>query len=108
MGVNTVEITTQNFDAEVLSSDVPVLLDFWATWCGPCIAIAPTLDQLASDNAGKLKIGKVNVDNDQALAMKFGITSIPTLLFFKDGKVQESVVGSRPKGAFQQIIDKYV
>lgn len=108
MGDNTVEITTQNFDTEVISSDVPVLLDFWATWCGPCLAIAPVLDQLAGEYTGKLKIGKVNVDNDQSLAMKFGITSIPTLLFFKDGKVQESVVGSRPKGAFQQIIDKYV
>ena len=108
MGGNTVEITTQNFDTEVLSSDVPVLVDFWATWCGPCLAIAPTLEQLAGENAGKLKVGKVNVDNDQTLAMKFGITSIPTLLLFKGGKVQESVVGSRPKGAFQQIIDKYV
>ncbi len=108
MGDNTVEITTQNFDSEVTASDTPVLVDFWATWCGPCIAIAPTLDQLAGEYAGKLKIGKVNVDNDQALAMKFGITSIPTLLFFKGGKVQESVVGSRPKGALQQIIEKYV
>ena len=108
MGGNTVEITTQNFDTEVISSEVPVLLDFWATWCGPCLAIAPVLDDLAGEYTGKLKIGKVNVDNDQSLAMKFGITSIPTLLFFKDGKVQESVVGSRPKGAFQEIITKYV
>ncbi len=108
MGGNTVEITTQNFDTEVISSEVPVLLDFWATWCGPCLAIAPVLDDLAGEYTGKLKIGKVNVDNDQSLAMKFGITSIPTLLFFKDGKVQESVVGSRPKGAFQEIINKYV
>lgn len=108
MGDNTVEITTQNFEAEVISSDVPVLVDFWATWCGPCLAVAPTLEQLGGEFAGKLKIGKVNVDADQSLAMKFGITSIPTLLMFKDGTVQESVVGSRPKSALQQIIEKYV
>ncbi len=108
MGANTVEINMQNFDAEIINSDVPVVVDFWATWCGPCLAIASALEQLSDEYAGKLKVGKVNVDKDQSLAMKFGITSIPTLLFFKDGKVQESIVGSRPKAAFQKIIDKYV
>ena len=108
MGANTVEINTKNFDTEIINSDVPVLVDFWATWCRPCLVVAPTLEQLGEEYAGKLKIGKVNVDNDQSLAMKFGITSIPTLLFFKGGKVQESIVGSRPKAAFRKIIDKYV
>jgi len=108
MGANTVEITSQNFEGEVLGAKTPVLVDFWATWCGPCLAIAPTLEQLAADYAGRVKVAKVNVDRDQSLAMKFGITSIPTLLLFKGGKVQESVVGSRPKAALQQLLDKHL
>jgi thioredoxin 1 len=86
-------LSTANFDQEVLKSAVPVLVDFWAEWCGPCKMIAPLLDQLATEQAGKLKIGKINVDDNQDLAGKYGIRAIPTLLLFKGGVVKEQMVG---------------
>jgi thioredoxin 1 len=89
--------TEQNFKGEVLESNQPVLVDFWAEWCGPCRMIAPALEQLARDFEGKAKIVKVNVDEEQALASQYGIRSIPTLLFFQGGKVVEQVVGAAPK-----------
>jgi thioredoxin 1 len=89
--------TEQNFKAEVLESTQPVLVDFWAEWCGPCRMIAPSIEELARDFAGKAKVVKVNVDDEQALASQYGVRSIPTLLFFQGGKVVDQLVGAAPK-----------
>ena len=91
------ELTADNFQAEVIEGDVPVLVDFWATWCGPCLAVAPVIDELASEYEGKLKVGKVDVDAQQQLAADFDVRSIPTLLIFKDGKMAEQIVGAVQK-----------
>ena len=98
-----VTITKENFEAEVLNSSVPVLLDFWATWCGPCRMIAPALEEIAAENAGKLKVGKVNVDEEMELAMRFGVTSIPLLVVMKDGKVANKAVGAMPKAKIEAL-----
>ncbi|MGB8353566.1 MAG: thioredoxin [Chthoniobacteraceae bacterium] len=94
---NVVTITEANFDQEVLKSSGPILLDFWAEWCGPCKMIAPILDEIATEKNGAVKIGKVDVDSNQALSARFQIRAIPTLLFFKDGEVKEQVVGMTSK-----------
>ena len=99
-----VTITRENFEAEVLNSSVPVLLDFWATWCGPCRMIAPALEEIAAENAGKLKVGKVNVDEEMELAMRFGVTSIPLLVVMKDGKVANKAVGAMPKAKIEALL----
>ncbi|MBR5519979.1 MAG: thioredoxin [Clostridia bacterium] len=91
------QITKANYEQEVLKSDVPVLLDFWATWCGPCKMIAPIVAEIAEEYAGKLKVGKVNVDDEIELAREFKIASIPTLVLIKDGKVAATSIGYRPK-----------
>jgi thioredoxin 1 len=96
-------VTTDQFDTEVLQSSVPVLVDFWAVWCGPCRAIAPHVDAIAQEYAGRAKVVKVNVDEEPEIALRYGIQSIPTLLFFKDGKVQDMIVGVVPK---QTIVQK--
>ena len=98
-----ITITKDNFEAEVLNSSVPVLLDFWSTWCGPCRMIAPALEEIAAENAGKLKVGKVNVDEEMELAMRFGVTSIPLLVVMKDGKVVNKAVGAMPKAKIEAL-----
>ena len=99
-------ITEENFEAEVLNSDIPVLVDFWATWCGPCKMLAPTIAQIAEEKAGVAKVGKVDVDQQPKLASQFGISSIPTLMVFKNGKVTATSVGARPKAMIEGMLDK--
>ena len=98
-----ITITKENFESEVLNSSVPVLLDFWATWCGPCMMIAPTLEEIARENAGKLKVGKVNVDEQMELAMKFGVTSIPLLVVMEKGQIVKKAVGAMPKAKIEAL-----
>jgi thioredoxin 1 len=99
-------ITDSNFDAEVLKSTQPVLLDFWATWCAPCRAIAPVVEQLAADYAGKLKVGKVNIDENPAVPTQYDVRSIPTLLMFKGGKVVGQIVGAVPRPKVEEMLKK--
>ena len=103
---NIVILTDTNFDQEVLKSPTPVLVDFWAEWCGPCKMIAPILDELASEYDGKVKVGKVNIDEFQSIATQYGIRAIPTLLIFKDGEVAEQVVGLRSKRDLKANLDQ--
>jgi thioredoxin 1 len=105
---DVVTLQDSTFDAEVLKSDVPVLVDFWAVWCGPCKAIAPVVDDVAREYKGKLKVGKLDVDSHQAVPQKFGIRSIPTLLLFKGGRVVDTIVGSVPRSKLVDSINKVV
>jgi thioredoxin 1 len=108
-GNGIVEVTDANFDQDVLKSDKPVLVDFWATWCGPCRAIAPIVEELAKDYQGKVKVGKMDVDSNSATPMRYRITGIPTLLVFKGGQVVEQLVGgNRSKDSIAQVLDKYL
>jgi thioredoxin 1 len=106
MSENTFEVTDGNFEEEVLKSDVPVLIDFWAAWCVPCKMIAPTLDELAQEFAGKAKIGKLNVDENREIAGKYGIRGIPSLLLFKDGEIKDQMVGVHSKQEISNMISK--
>jgi thioredoxin 1 len=99
------EFTDQNFVSEVLQSDKPVLVDFWAVWCGPCKMIAPFVEELAGEFEGKAKVGKLDVDNNQDTAIKYGVRSIPTVLIFKGGKVVETIIGAVPKVQLKQKLE---
>jgi len=98
-------ITVSNFDAEVLKSTTPVLIDFWAVWCAPCRMVAPVVEEMATQYAGKLKVGKLNVDDYPAIAQRYGITGIPALLFFAGGQVVDTVIGAVPKSVLQKHVD---
>ena len=106
MGAKPIPITDATFEQEVLKSDVPVLVDFWAPWCGPCKMIAPVLEEIARDNEGKLKITKLNVDENQRSAGQFGVMSIPTMILFHNGSAIGQLVGFRPKAELQRILDQ--
>jgi len=102
---NVVEFTETNFDEEVLQADVPVLVDFWAEWCMPCRMLAPTIDKLATDYAGKVKVGKLDTDAAREIAMKYRIESIPTVILFKNGQPAQKFVGLRPERDFRAALD---
>ena len=106
--MNVVTLTDDNFEDEVNASDKPVLVDYWATWCGPCKMIAPIVEEIAGDYAGKVKVGKVNVDFNNQVAMQYGIRGIPALLVFKGGAVANQIVGAVPKNNITQILDEVI
>jgi thioredoxin 1 len=107
-GQLVLEVNDANFEQEVLQSEQPVLVDFWAAWCGPCKALAPTVDELATQYAGKLKVAKLDVDRNQATPMRYGIRGIPALLLFKGGKVADQIVGYVPKETIEKSITRVV
>jgi len=103
-----VEFTDSNFETEVLQSDIPVLIDFWAVWCGPCKIIAPIVEELSNELEGKVKIGKLDVDSNQQTSIKYGVRGIPTLLIFKDGKVADTIIGAVPKTHIMDRLKKVI
>jgi len=107
-GANTLTFTDEGWDKEVLNSEIPVLVDFWAEWCGPCRMMSPTVDAVAEDYAGRVKVGKLNVDENNATGMRYNVRGIPTLLLFKGGKVIEQKVGAVGKTDLQKMLDKHL
>jgi thioredoxin 1 len=107
-GNGIVELSDESFDRDVLKSEQPVMVDFWAAWCGPCKALAPIVEEVANAYNGKIKVGKMDVDKNVATPQRYGIRGIPTLLIFKDGKVQEQIVGYVPKETIQKALDKHI
>ncbi len=108
MSANIVTLTSSNFDDEIKEAATPILVDFWAEWCGPCRMVTPVLEKLADEYAGKARVGKVNVDEHSGLAAKFGVQSIPTLLLFKEGKVVEQFIGATSRDVLAELLDKHV
>ena len=106
MAENVIEFNDQNFDSDVLKAETPVLVDFWAIWCGPCKAIAPIVEEIANDFSGKVKVGKMDVDSNNQVAMRYGIRSIPTLLLFNNGEVVDQVIGNVGKDSIERMISK--
>jgi thioredoxin 1 len=107
-GANTVEFNDASFDTDVLNSEVPVLVDFWAEWCGPCRQMTPTIDALATEYDGRVKIGKLNVDSNNGTAARYNIRGIPTILLFKDGRVVDQKVGALPKSELTKMLDSHL
>ncbi len=105
---NVLTVTADNFETEVIKSDQPVLVDFWAEWCGPCRMVGPVIDELAGQYNGKVKVGKLNVDDQGELASRFRVMSIPTIMLFKNGEVVEKVVGARSKEDFEKMLNKHI
>ena len=108
MPENVKEFTSENFSTEVIKSDTPVLVDFWAEWCGPCRVIAPVVDEIATEYSQKVKVGKLNVDNHNQVASQYGVRSIPSLLIFKNGAVANQIVGAVPKNKITEILDSVI
>ena len=102
------EVNDSDFEKQVLQSETPVLVDFWAAWCGPCRAISPVIEELSKEYSGKVNVGKVNVDHNPQLSVNYGITSIPAILFIKDGKVVDKLVGAQPKANFVKKIESHI
>ena len=104
----TMEFTDDNFNSEVESSDLPVLVDFWAEWCGPCKMLSPTIDVIAEKYNGKVKVGKVNVDKSSTIAQKYGVRGIPNILVFKNGNIEQQLVGNVPEAEIANVLDKLI
>ena len=108
MGANLITANENNFESEVLKSDLPVLVDFWAEWCGPCKMLAPTVEAIANDYTGKVKVAKLNVDENPGISSRYGIRGIPTLLLFKGGQVQEQMVGNHPRDNIERVLESHL
>ena len=108
MAGNLLELTNETFDEEVGASELPLIVDFWAEWCGPCRMVAPVLEQIASENAGKIRLAKLNVDDAPAVAQRFSIMSIPTILVFKDGVMKKRIVGAKGKGQLLEDLAEFL
>ena len=108
MAENVMEFNDQNFDSDVLKAEMPVLVDFWAVWCGPCKAIAPIVEEVANDYSGKIRVGKMDVDSNNQVAMRYGIRSIPTLLLFSGGEVVDQVIGNVGKESIESMLSKAI
>ena len=100
------EVTDENFDDEIMNSDTPAVVDFWAEWCGPCKMVAPVIEELAKDYQGKIKVAKMDVDQNRTTPTKFGVRNIPTLIFFKGGEVTQTIIGAQPKSSIEDELKK--